>query len=598
MGKASQRKIQQRTHEPPPKTELPPQYFLTKPLPVFLLLAVLATLIYSNTFSVPFVFDDLRNIVENPRIKDLKNFLDFSGSRYVGFLSFALNYYFGKLSPLGYHLVNLAIHIANGFLVYLFVLLLFRTPRMTDSDLKIQSPWIAFATALFFISHPIQTQAVTYIVQRFASLVTFFYLSAVICYLKWWLTPDGQNRGTGWYVMALLSTIVAMKTKEISFTIPIMIVLIETAFFSAFTKKRWFSLVPFLFTLLIIPLSRIDVAGGAEKGFAQETTAIGRSDYLFTQFRVILTYLRLLLLPMDQNLVYDYPIYHSLFDPSVLLSFLFLSILSGVSFYLTFTSSSGSLRLSGFGMLWFFLSLSIESSLIPIRDVIFEHRLYLPSVGFFLAAVMGAVTGLPHLPSAMKRREAASSLFAILIFSFSLATYQRNGVWKNSLTLWEDVVSKAPGSFMGHNNLGNALSKEGKLDEAIEHFHEALRIEPPLWFAHNSLGATLMKQGKVDEGIKHFYKTIEIKRDYEIAHHNLGIALGMKGEFEEAIPHFLKAIEIKPDDENTHYYLGLAYANLERFDEARREFETALQIDPQFVQARQKLEEMSRMRPK
>jgi len=309
------------------------QPILTKLLPVFFLLALLATLIYSNTFSVPFVFDDTRNIVENPRIKDLKNFLDFSGSRYIGFLSFALNYYFGELNLFGYHLVNLTIHIANGFLVYLLVSLLLRTPRITSSDLAIQSPWIGFATALLFISHPIQTQAVTYIVQRFASLATLFYLLAAVCYLTWRLAPSERRSRYLWYCASLLSTVLAMKTKEISFTLPAMLLLIEKVFFRRREGKQWIVLVPFLLTLLIIPLSRIDMAGGASEGFAQETTAISRSDYLFTQFRVILTYVRVLLFPIDQNLIYDYPIFHSFFEPQVFLSFLLNAILLGLSLY-------------------------------------------------------------------------------------------------------------------------------------------------------------------------------------------------------------------------------------------------------------------------
>ena len=233
MGKVSRkRKEQVEKGSPAERTPPPPQPLLTRPLVVLLLISLLAILIYSNTFSVPFLFDDTPNIVENPQIKDLSNFSDFSGSRYVGFLSFSLNYRFGGLHVFGYHLVNLLIHIINGFLVYTLVLLLFRASSRLSPTTHDLSPfnsahWIAFATALLFVSHPIQTQAVTYIVQRFSSLATLFYLLTVVAYLRWRLaSPEGRRRYL-WYGAALVSTVLAMKTKENSITLPLMLLLVE-----------------------------------------------------------------------------------------------------------------------------------------------------------------------------------------------------------------------------------------------------------------------------------------------------------------------------------------------------------------------------------
>ncbi len=231
---------------------------------VLLFLSVLASLIYSNTFSAPFHFDDEQNIVTNPQIKNLSNFRDVSSSRYVGLLSFALNYHFGQLDVFGYHLVNLLIHIINGFLVYTLVLLVFKTPLMRPPSAALLEPsaWsitqppagIAFITALLFLVHPLQTQAVTYIVQRFTSLSTLFYLLSIVCYLKWRLAGPELRTRYAWYAGALLSTILAMKTKEISFTLPFMILWVEAIFFWPLTRKQWGALIPFLLTLPIIPL--------------------------------------------------------------------------------------------------------------------------------------------------------------------------------------------------------------------------------------------------------------------------------------------------------------------------------------------------------
>ncbi len=247
MGKGSRKKGKRVEKGSPPEINAPPpQGYLPRPLAVLFLLSLLATLIYSNTFSSPFYFDDTPNIVENPQIKDLSNFLGFSGSRAVGFLSFALNYHFNGLNVFGYHLVNLLIHITNGFLVYCLVLLLFKASASDHGSQQLPTlnsqlaaaPWIALVTALLFVSHPIQTQAVTYIVQRFASLVALFYLLTLVCYVKWRLaSPEARSRYL-WYAGALLSTFLAMKTKENSFTLPFMILLVEAVFFRPFTRKR------------------------------------------------------------------------------------------------------------------------------------------------------------------------------------------------------------------------------------------------------------------------------------------------------------------------------------------------------------------------
>ncbi|MBI4412257.1 MAG: hypothetical protein HY541_07225, partial [Deltaproteobacteria bacterium] len=252
------------------------------PTVVLFVFCLLAGLIYSNTFSNPFLFDDTGNIEGNPLIRDLANFLNLSGTRYVGYLTFALNYQFGGLNVFGYHLVNLLIHIANGFLVYWLVVLLVRvfpSPFPPPPGGRGRGEGIALIAALLFIVHPIQTQAVTYIVQRFASLVTLFYLLAVVCYLKWRLFGETTDQGPGtrdqklqvtghgspvtglfkrsrvWYVASLLSTLLAMKTKENSFTLPLMILLVEWIFFRRITRKQWLILIPFLLTLFIIPLS-------------------------------------------------------------------------------------------------------------------------------------------------------------------------------------------------------------------------------------------------------------------------------------------------------------------------------------------------------
>jgi hypothetical protein len=272
----------------------------------FLLIAVTALAIYSNTFFSPFHFDDTGTIVENNKLRDLSNFWPPSGTRYIGFLSFALNYQVGGLEVLGYHLVNILIHIINGFLVWSLVTLTFKTPVMERSSANSKLKYfIALTASLIFISHPVQTQAVTYIVQRFASLATFFYLLSLVLFVKWRI-----SHRTIFYPLSILCAVLAMKTKEISFTLPFIVLLYEIMFFGSFVnghmqrrRTRLLYLAPLVLTVLIIPLSLIgidkplgDVIGEFREA-AQETEEVPRGIYLLTQFRVIATYIRLLILP-------------------------------------------------------------------------------------------------------------------------------------------------------------------------------------------------------------------------------------------------------------------------------------------------------------
>jgi len=609
MGRARRRKEKRPEKVLPAKVTTPSLHFggeglLARPLAGLLLLAFLATFIYSNTFSVPFHFDDTPNIVENPQIKDLKNFLDFYGSRYIGFLSFALNYHFGGLHVFGYHLVNLLIHIINGFLVYSLVLLLFKSSRRqkTPADPNIlptthdshiaAAPWIALAAAMLFVAHPIQTQAVTYIVQRFASLVTLFYLFTVVCYLKWRLASSETRSRFLWYGGAVLSTVLAMKTKENSFTLPFMILLVEAVFFRSFTKKRWVMLLPFLLTLMIIPISRGDALGEAE-GFARHTTEISRSDYLFTQFRVIVTYIRLLFLPFRQNLDYDYPIYHSLLEPTVLLSFLFLLSLFGLSLYLLYhsplTARNSQARLIAFGIGWFFLTLSIESSIIPIRDVIYEHRLYLPSVGFFMALSVGVMMGRKWLQRLRVPPAWGMVGLGAIVLLLSSATYQRNLVWQDEIALWQDVVAKAPQKARGHNNLGIAYKEKGRLEAALQEYEAAITLKPDYAKAHNNLGVVYKGLGRLEAAIEAYQQALALKPDYVESYYNLGIAYRDLGRLEAAIEAYQQALALKPDFAEAHSNLGVAYRDLGRPEAAIEAYQQALSLKPDFAEAHNNL---------
>jgi tetratricopeptide (TPR) repeat protein len=606
-----------------------------------IIIALLGLFAYSNTFDVPFHFDDISKIVENPAIKNLECFIapskadifqfndhrfEFHGlrNRLVGYFTFALNYRLHGLDLAGYHITNLAIHIVNAFFVYVMVVLTFRTPRMETSALAPRSRYIALLSALLFVSHPVQTQAVTYIVQRFASLATCFYLVSLACYIISRLSVRTMPQRV-YYVLALLSAVLAMKTKEMAFTLPLAIALYEVMFFKGTLSKRFVRLVPLLLTMLIIPLSLLSFdmpAGEIMEDIGDKTTVqdMSRIDYLLTEFRVIVTYIRLLFLPINQNLDYDYPVYHSFFAPPVFLSFLLLLALCALGVYLYYASRivNHESRFIAFGIFWFFITLSMESTLVPLH-VIYEHRVYLPSAGASWAISTGAFLLLGGLKGKNVKAFAVSS-FILLPLVLSYAAYERNNVWKTELSLWEDVIKKSPKKARAHNNLGMAYEAEGLTDKAIKQYLLAIKLKPDDYGAHNNLGLAYQNKGEIGKAIKSYQMALRINPYFVNAHSNIGIAYGIKGSLDKAIEHFLTALKIQPynlkvllnlgsayyrsglfdkaiDQYNTslqfhpnnthaHYYLGLVYLKKGLQNKARREFEAALQIDPAHQQAR------------
>jgi tetratricopeptide (TPR) repeat protein len=571
------------------------------------LIILLGLIAYSNTFHSPFVFDDRSNIVENYRIKNLDNFWPPSGTRWLGSLTFAINYRFGGIAPVGYHIVNVAIHILNAVLVYWLVLLTLKTPYVisvnkTHGDNQYLA---ALFSSLLFLSHPVQTQAVTYIVQRFASLAALFYLLTLVMYIKFRRQQSAisgqQKQHTARYMIytiSLIFAVFAMKTKEIAFTLPVVLCIYEFMFFQGEIKKRLLYLVPFVLTMLIIPLTLTGAGGslteisGIDEAAASitETQEISRLDYLYTQFRVIVTYIRLLFLPINQNLDYDYPIYSRFFNPEVFISFMFLLSVFALGVYLyrisrhPETKDRSWLRLISFGIFWFFVTLSVESSITPIRDVIFDHRVYLPSVGFFMAltSTMGLVAARwgERVSYANK---ALVYVMLLVVIVLSAATYARNYVWEDSVRLWEDTVKKSPGKARAHINLGNAYDTQGALRKAFHHFETALRIYPYYVEAHINLGKLNDILGLTDIAIEHLYAAIQIKPDSAMAYNNLGICYEHKGDLGQAFDMYSKAISIDPT-------FAAAYSNRgDTFDEmgqplrALEDYGTSITLNPYYA---------------
>ncbi|UFS71039.1 tetratricopeptide repeat protein [Geomonas sp. RF6] len=544
---------------------------------------------YCMTFDVPFVFDDESSIVHNDVIRNLWTFLSgegygYSPRRFLGYLTIAVNYWAGGLQVAGYHVVNLVIHLACAILVYFLGKSTFRTPRMADTSLSERAGPVSLFAALLFVAHPVQTQAVTYVIQRLASLATFFYLLSLLLYVVASLRERKGAAGRApLYLGSLLAAVLAMKTKEIAFTLPFAIVLYEILFFGPPRRERLRWLLPFALTLPIIPLSLVHfgpvdpaVLDGTERISADLGTP--RHHYLFTQFRVIATYLRLLFLPVRQNLDYDYPLFTSFLEPQVALSFLLLAAILCAAFWLIARarrSGDSSLLVVSFGTIWFFLALSVESSVIPIKDVIFEHRLYLPSVGAFLALATGGALLARRLP-----RGVATAAAGCIVLLLAGSTFARNQVWRDEVTLTRDIAEKSPEKARVHANLAAALLKKGELDEALREAELSARLNPAKVEPHNILGMLYGRAGAYDRAIAELSTAVSIDPKFPPARENLGDAYRGKGMYPQAIEHYQAALKLQPLSAELYNKRGTAYGEMGDMANAAASFAEALRLDP------------------
>ncbi len=399
-----------------------------------------------------------------------------------------------------------------------------------------------------------QTEAVTYVFQRLASLAALFYLLSLVAYIKSRLSIKAASQYS-FYALSLIAAVLAMKTKENAFTLPVVMALYEFFFFTGPVKRRALRLVPLLLTMFIIPLTIIGIdrpAGEIMSGAAsipRGYTGITRLEYLHTQFSVVATYIRLLFLPVGQNIDYDYPVLSSFSEPRVFLSFLLHASILALGVYLSWRSrlKSPALRLIAFGIFWFFIALSVESSVVPLHMLINEYRVYLPSVGAF-TAILTCAFFLFGKVTQPKIKTAGAVVLCLVPLVLATATYARNNVWKSGISLWEDTVRKSPLKARAHNKLGLAYRYKGQPDKAIEHYRVAIMLKPDYAEVHNNLGVIYYYNlGQPDKAIEHYKVALKFNPGNARTHLNIGIAYRARGLNAKATHHIEVAKSLNPE---------------------------------------------------
>ncbi|MBN2010100.1 tetratricopeptide repeat protein [candidate division KSB1 bacterium] len=556
-----------------------------KTLLAIVLVFLIALVAYSNSFHCAFHFDDFRDIRDNTAIRNISNIASWwkmYPSRALAMGTFALNYWLHGNNVFGFHIINFLIHVINGLLVFWLIRQTFRTYRFL-SDSNEQHTWLlALIGALVFVSHPVQSQAVTYIVQRMASLATLFYLLSLNVYIFARTQVAVPGKRILLFALSFLSALAGMLTKQIVFTLPVVVILYDLIFlvhlpFSQLLrqKKIYLLLTGLVALLLIVPFresfnfSILFRTIPPQQGHAYAITGM---SYLLTQFRVIVTYIRLLFLPINQNLDYDFPIAHHFFEWPTMLSFGFLLALFIFAIVMVHRN-----RFIGFGILWFFITLMVESSIIPLPNVIFEHRLYLPSIGFIFMLV-----GIFNISYLQKH---AISTCALIILVLTTLTYQRNKVWQTELTLWTDVVNKSPDKARPQYNLGLAYHNSGDDEKAIVHLQNSIRLNPLMLEPMNLLGIIYLRQDKFDEALACFNTAIEAQPAYPEALNNRGLIYMARDSFQVALDNFNETIKADSNYALAYQNRGDVYKLMSQTELAMRDYNTAIRKDPAFARA-------------
>ncbi len=540
--------------------------------------AILATgtiAIYCRTLSVPLLLDDMGSIEDNLSIRSLWPLWPAlsppAGAGVAGRpllnLTYALNYAAGGTSAAGYHLVNILIHVLAGWTLFALLRRTLRSPVMAGRFAS-ASTVLALAASAIWAWHPVQTESVTYLSQRAESLMGLLYLLTLYCFAR---GAQGGEIGCGlpWYLLSILACLAGSATKEVIVTAPLLVFLYDRTFvsgsFSSAWRRHWPVHTALAASLLLLGCLMIGIQGRGV-GFSWA--------YGIVECRVVVKYVFLSLWP--HPLVFDYGKYAAASLSQVWPFALVLASLLALALV--------ALRRSpplGFAACWFFLILAPTSSILSIvESPMAENRLYLPLAGVAALLVLGAyaLAGRRCLP-----------VLALAAAGLALAAARRNQAYSSGRTLWADTVAKAPANVRALNNLACiVLVTDGRTQDAIAGFEEALRLRPDFTEAHNNLARALTNMpGRLNEAIAQCEEALRQYPDYAEAHCTLGYALAkVPGRLNDAIAQYREAIRLKPDLAEAHQNLGNAWYVLPgHLDDAIVEYQTALRLKPDSAEA-------------
>lgn len=507
------------------------------------------------------------------------------GGRPVTDLTWAANYLAGGFEPWNYHVTSLVIHLGVVILAWAF------SRRVLHRAGVVRADAIAVFVAGVFALHPVHAEVVAYVAQRSEALAAGLTLAALLFVL------EAEDRGLGlralpWLLAGLASFAVALGAKATAVTMPAawLLIVLAIPMGEEGSRTAWVrravALVPFLVVeLLFVSRTFTAISGKQDVGFS--VPQLGPIEYLATQLQVVPTYLRLLAWPSGLRIDWDFQASRSLAAPGAVAGGLLLvALLTGaVAATLRWRRDEGaaSQRVAAFGVLWFFLHLSVTSSVVPLRDLLAEHRLYLPSLGLLLALGV-ALDRLLERRALWARPGVVAAVAAVSWAAPALALHLRNAAWESPRALFEDCVAKSPWNPRAWLSYGHALAAEGRLDEAEQAYQRALPLaagDPGMTgqlirnLAHGYLG-----QGRIDEAERLLAGAIATGAQDADLLANLAVVKLHRGQFDEADRLARRSVAITPERPEGWNVLGEVALHDGRPVEALERFQEAMRLDP------------------
>ena len=546
-----------------------------------LFVALFVGLVYAPATDGPFIFDDNATIVDNLSIRQLWPLVgqgEYSGplnppkdtpvyGRPLVNLTFAINYYIGGFSPVGYRVANLAIHILSALLLWAIVAHTLQLDYFQSRYDRLAEP-LAFVSALIWALHPLVTECVVYVTQRTELMMGLFYLVALYCAIRYWSTSRVSMR-IAWLVMATSACVVGMLCKEMIASVPAMVLLYERTFvagtFRSALVRSWRLYVGLALTWGVAIVMNIDGLRTPMTGFDLGVTA---TQWWLTQTQVFFMYLKLVVWPWPLVIHYDIPYLSSLAES--------WPWLAGASLYgVVALALLWRRKAVGYVMAWVIAVLSPTLVIPLVGETAAERRMYVPLMALTPLIVVGGYALLEAAWQTFERRirlnfahiqptTIAILLATLLALGFGLLSTQRLAAYQDGITLWRDALLHQPNDPLVRANLGISLAEDGQFAEATEQFHAWTQLKPNSHWAHYNLARSCEGLAKAKEAMQHYRRVLELQPGHAATHYNFARLLEDAGKWPVAIKHYRRAIDEQPDFYAAHTNLGMLLLDLDQ----------------------------------
>ena len=553
---------------------MPQQIRKTLVLSIYFALTVSALLVFWQVRNFDFIgYDDNNYVYENPHVLNGLTFDNIIWAFTTGhaanwhpltWLSLMLDCQLFGPSPAGFHLTNLFFHIANTLLLFLVL------KQLTNAI------WQSAFVAALFALHPLHVESVVWVAERKDVLSTFFWLLAMLAYVRYVRQPNAAR-----YLLVLLIFALGLMAKPMLVTLPFVLLLLDYWPFQRKISRRLLAeKIPF-FALSVIS-SVITFLVQRSSGAVSDIDTLSLNNRIANALLSYAEYMGKMLWPI--NLAAFYP-----FNPAASFPFWQTAacalLLLGISVFVVYLGRNQ--RYLFLGWFWFVVTLVPVIGIVQVgRQAYADRYTYIPYIGLFIMLAWS----LPQLLSKWPQRKIALGLSMIIVLTtLGICAYRQTSHWKNSFTLFSHAIEVTQNNYIACNNLGAAYDDIGRWPEAIKSYNQAIIFNPNYLIAYNNIGNVYTKLGRYTEAIEVYKNAIRIKPDYAEAHYNLGIAYGNLGRNTEAIEAYKNAIRIRPNYAEAHFGLGFTYYKLGRYQESIKACKQAIKIKPDYAEAHNNL---------